>query len=45
MGERIGRLRKEEASLFLKGKGMEAKNMKLGEDRFENRSLNLILWC
>ena len=32
MGERIGRLRKEEASLFLKGKGMEAKNMKLGEE-------------
>jgi hypothetical protein len=31
MGERIGRLRREEASLFLKGKGMEAKNIQLEE--------------
>lgn len=36
MGERIGRLRKEEASLFLKGKIMEAKNMKLGEELTKN---------
>jgi len=38
MGERIGRLRKEEASLFLKGKGMEAKNMKLGEELQQKQS-------
>lgn len=32
MGERIGRLRKEEASLFLKGKGLEAKNILIQKD-------------
>jgi hypothetical protein len=32
MGERIGRLRKEEAYLFLKGKGMESKNVLMSKE-------------
>lgn len=38
MGERIGRLRREEASLILQGKVMEAKNMKLGEELQQKQS-------
>jgi len=41
MGERIGRLRKEEASLFLKGKVMETKNMLMGKE-LQQKQMELV---
>lgn len=41
MGQRIGRLREEEAKLFLKGKVSEAKNMKL-DDELRQKQMQLV---
>ena len=41
MGERIARLRKEEAALFLKGKVMETKNMLIGQE-LQQKQMELI---